>query len=96
MLFLCFLGYPVSQHPHEGACHRCGTKGKLHGQQKGGTKEKGPELVFILFCECKQGRLQGRDGGIFMQFPQMQDTCLLNLWKGEIEFGGLYQALSSV
>lgn len=31
-----------------------------------------------------------------MQFPQTQDTCLHNLWKGEIEFAGLYQALSSV
>lgn len=42
---------------------------------KRGTK-KGPEFDFILFCGCKQGRLRGQEGRIFLQFPQMQGTGL--------------------
>lgn len=29
-------------------------------------KRKGPEVGFILFCDCKQGRLHGQEGRIFL------------------------------
>lgn len=34
---------------------------RLHGWQKDRTKEKGPELGFILFCDRKQGRSGRQD-----------------------------------